>query len=425
MGTAGSSAALCRAAPAGALAAGAGGRRARYLPLPMRLGPPIALLLAAMLAVAGCGLDDENGGTPPQLGAEADDEEAAVKLGFPSTATGNTIRVGGGDAVADAAGVVSAIFPATSAETRPPAVALVDRGAWQAGIAAAVLASDPLGVPTLLTDGDELPAVTADTLARLDPQGSDLSEDAQVIRVGEAAPAPSGLRSAVIRGKDPFELAAAIDRYSTVAHGEPSESVVVASGERPAYAMPAAAWAARSGDSVLFVKRSSVPAATKKALRRHDKPDIYLLGPERVIGEKVEKELGELGKVRRIEGRTPVENAIAFARYERRGFGWGITVPGYNFAVANTARPMDAVAAAPLAANGVFAPLLLTDDARTLPRSLESYFLDVQPGYVEDDPSDAVYNRVWILGDDDAVSIAEQARIDRTAELVPVQTRSP
>ena len=95
-----------------------------------------------------------------------------------------------------------------------------------------------------------------------------------------------------------------------------------------------------------------------------------------------------------------MENAIAFARYEKGDFGWGVVVPGYNFAIASTERPLDAAAAASLATRGVFAPLLLTDDAAELPRPLESYLLSVQPGY-EDDPGQAVYNRAWILGDDE------------------------
>ena len=62
-----------------------------------------------------------------------------------------------------------------------------------------------------------------------------------------------------------------------------------------------------------------------------------------------------------------MENAIAFARYDQGDFGWGVNVPGYNFTVANTARPLDAAAAASLATNGVFAPLLLTDRADHCP----------------------------------------------------------
>ncbi len=81
-------------------------------------------------------------------------------------------------------------------------------------------------------------------------------------------------------------------------------------------------------------------------------------------------------------------------------------------------------AAAPLATNGVFAPLLLTDDPARLPPKLEEYFLSVQPGY-EDDPAQAVYNRVWVLGDDRTVSVAAQGQLDELTELVPVQANAP
>ena len=119
-----------------------------------------------------------------------------------------------------------------------------------------------------------------------------------------------------------------------------------------------------------------------------------------------------------------MENAIAFARYERGDFGWGIVVPGYNFAVASTTRPADAAAAASLATRGVFAPLLLSDRSETLPEPLETYLLSVQPGY-EDDPGQAVYNRAWILGDDSVISVREQAQIDQITELIPVQANAP
>jgi putative cell wall-binding protein len=388
------------------------------------VGAALAALstLAATTVLAGCSLGDEPS-TPPQLGGDSGDSEAA-KLGFPTGATKNTIRVGGNDAVADAAGAVNAVFPAETADTRPNAVVLVDKQDWQAAVAAAVLMAKPLEAPILLSDGDELPDVTADTLGRLDPGGSDLSKDAQVIRIGETPPRPENLRTALIKGADPYERAAAVDRFATVAKGKPSSDVVVASGERAEYAMPAAAWAARSGDSVLLVRRESVPAVTRKALEEHEKPNIYLLGPASVIGSAVERQLRGLGTVRRIQGANPVQNAIAFARYERDDFGWGVTVPGYNFTVASTSRPADAAAAATLATKGVFAPLLLTDEEQELPRALEGYFLDVQPGF-EQDPRQAVYNRVWILGSTGTISLAAQTRLDQITELIPVQATEP
>ena len=48
----------------------------------------------------------------------------------------------------------------------------------------------------------------------------------------------------------------------------------------------------------------------------------------------------------------------------------------------------------------------------------------MQPGY-EEDPGQAVYNRVWILGGENPVSLPAQARIDRITELIPVQATAP
>jgi hypothetical protein len=384
----------------------------------------IALLSTSLLA--GCSLGDDPS-RPPQLGVEAQDSQAAEKLGFPASATRNTIRVGGADEAADAAGVASALFPARSSSDRPTAVVLVDSNDWQSAIAASVLAGPPIGAPLLLSDGDDLPAVSEETLDRLSPKGSDLSKDAQVIRIGQDVARPDGYKTAVVQGQDAFERAAAVDRFVSAARGRPSADVVLYSADDPAWALPAAAWAARSGDAALPVKRGSIPAPIRRALDGHEGPNVYLLGPPSVISEAVERELRErklAGSVNRIAAANPVENAIAFARYEKGDFGWGIVVPGYNFAIANSDRPLDAAAAASLATRGVFAPLLLTDDAKQLPRPLENYLLSVQPGY-EDDPSQAVYNRVWILGDDKAISVDEQARIDATTELIPVQSQAP
>jgi hypothetical protein len=379
-------------------------------------------LVAIPLALAGCSLGNP-GGSPQQLRAPtASQSQAAEKLGFPERATRNTIRVAGGDAVADLAGAVTAVFPATSDATRPHAVVLVDKGDWWGAVAGAVLSAAPLNAPMLASDGGNLPPASADALKRLQPKGAELARNAQVIRIGAKPPAPDGMKSGKVGSADPYATAAAIDRFFTAIRGKPSPHVIVASGEQAPYAMPAAAWAARSGDSVLFTRRDSVPRATLQAIAAHSRPDIYILGPENVVGKSVEKDLAKVGRVRRVAGPTPLANAVALSRYSRGGFGWGVTVPGYNFTLASTTRPLDAAAAAALGTNGVFAPLLLTDRAADLPPDVSSYLLDVQPGY-DKDPASGVYNRVWILGDTSTVSLAAQGRLDEITRLVPVQSR--
>src|SRR3954452_21659711 len=262
----------------------------------------VPLLLAIVLGGCSIGGGDS---TPPGSASLATSgpaptstqRQAAEKLGFPTVATRNTVRVGGGDPVADLAGVASAVFPATTKRDRPHAVVLVDKDDWQGAVAGSVLNAQPLGAPVLASNGASLPAATSDVIDRLDPTGSDLARDAQVIRIGPKPPAPSGLKSGKITGADPYATAAAIDRFFTALRGKPSAHVIVASGEQAPYAMPAAAWAARSGDSILFTRRDTVPTSTMQAIARHEKPDIYVLGPESVISPAVEKKLKRLGTV--------------------------------------------------------------------------------------------------------------------------------
>src|SRR5436305_614379 len=369
--------------------------------------PLIPVALAAV-ALAGCSLKSSGSSQGvPAGGVSASGSGAARQLGFPTTATKNTTRVPGKDPVADAAGVASAVFPAISPGTRPPAVALVDKNDWQGAVAAGVLSASPTNAPTLLTDGDSLPSVSKTTLDRLDPPGEQLLKGSQTLLVGEGPPAPSGRKSTDLGGNDPYSEAAAVDHFFSVAKGQPSKDVVIASGEQAPYAMPAAAWAARSGTAVLFVRRNGIPPPTRQALIQHRKPNIWVLGPPSVIGPGVLRDLGKLGKVTRIQGPTPVDNAIAFARFQSHGFGWGVTVPGHNFTVANSSRPGDAAASSALGANA-------------LPRSLEGYLLDVQPGFENGDPSQGVFNHVWILGGSDALSQDAQGRVDQVTALIPV-----
>jgi ell wall binding domain 2 (CWB2) len=382
---------------------------------PTALRTVAALAAATLIAfAAGCGDDD----SPVEVQLKEETKKQTV-LGFPAVATKNTTRIGGEDPLADAAGAASAVYPGVTRGSRPRAVALVDSGDWRAGIAAAVLAAPPLRAPILLTEGEDLPEATSTALDSLRPTGARALGGAQVVEVGRAR-APDSLRARRVGGKDPFTLAAAIDALATDVGGRPSQNVLIVSREDPSFAMPAAAWAAKSGDVVLFTERDELPRATRRAIRRHELPGIYVLGPPDVVSERVERQLRGLGRVRRIAGRGPVENAVAFARYANATFGWGLRDPGHGMVVANTERTLDAAAAAILSASGKYGPLLLLEDADVLPRSLESFLQDIQPGY-RFDPVRGVYNHAWVMGDESAVSVRLQARIDELSEIVRIR----
>jgi hypothetical protein len=346
----------------------------------------------------------------------------AADLGFPAFATKNTTRVAGSDPVADAAGVALAVDPASGGVPGPDAVTLVDVGQWQAAIAAASLVAAPVAAPVLFTEDGEVPELTANALAALAPKGSAATAGRAAFVVGDAAPPPGGLADLEVSGSDPAELAARIDRLRDRLGGKP-DHVLIASIDEPAFAMPAAGWAARSGDPILFVERDRVPAPTAKALASYEDVPVYVLGPETAISAKTVKRLGALSSadVKRVGAANPVASSIELARYANGSFGWAINDPGHGFVIASADRPLDAAAAAPLSASGTWGPLLVTDSPDAPPADLRRYLLDLKPGY-ESDPTRALYNHVWLIGDRSAISVGFQAQVDELAEVAPVSS---
>jgi hypothetical protein len=401
-------------------------------PIPVALKAIAGLVVVAVVflvaAVLGGGDSGKDVGKPapvPAPAPKASEEvqtptaEAAEELGYPAFATNNTTRVGGSDPASTAAGVALAVFPSATVAQRPAAVTIVDEDEWQGAIAASVLMAAPVGAPLLISSGGDLPDPTSQALEALDPQGSKGTDGAQAFAIGDA-PAPDGLKVTGIKGSDPAGLAAAIATLRDKLISGPPQQIVLAPEDEPGFAMPAAAWAARSGDPVLFSSAKKLPAATLQALKRHPKVPVFVLGPSSAISSDVVREAAKaVKKVRRVSGEEPVENAIALARYSGGSFGWNINDPGHGFVVARSDSPLDAAVSAPLSASGTWGPLLLTDDADTLPKALREYLLDVKPGYTTD-PTRAFYNHVWVIGDQEAIDVNQQAEIDQLAELAKI-----
>jgi ell wall binding domain 2 (CWB2) len=389
----------------------------------------LAVILLLLLLAAGCGGggdDSADGGdreSQPVLGAGGDEvqPEDAPALGFPVFATKNTTRVAGGDSVATAAGAARALYPARTDESSPSVVTIVEQGNWRAAISAAQLMARPLQAPILFSDGGELPAASAEALEELAPAGAEEAGDAQIVRIGDAAE-PENRRVETIEGASSTVLAQAIDRFQIDAAGDPTDAVLVAPADNPEFAMPAAAWAAKSGQPVLWTPKDALPPETREAIRAHRRPRIYVLGPEDAIAGSVVRELERLGPTKRVSGPDPVTNAIAFARYsDGERFGWNVVDPGHGLVFANSSRTLDAVAGAPFSGSGQFGPLLLLTDAATLPVEVQDYLLDIQPGY-DEDPVRGVYNHGWLMGDETAISADVQSRIDALLEIQPVDT---
>jgi hypothetical protein len=366
------------------------------------------------------------------VGISGSTPQAVAKLGFPATATKNTTRVPGADPVADAALVALAVYPSAGPGTHPSSVTIAPTDDWQAAIASAVLMAAPIRAPILLSGSSSLPSATADVLHALSPTGSGAAGGAQVIRIGHV-PKIAGSHTVSISGAGPYALAAAIDRFASAAAGKTSTNVVIASADAPAYAMPAAGWAAESGDPILFVSASGIPPATRQALLSHQSPHIYVLGPPSVIARGIVAQLRKYGTVKRVGAQDPAANSVAFTKFRDPpcvfgapcahvpgSFGWALRGPGHGYVLINASRTLDAVAAAALSASGSFGPQLLIDDAGSLPKPVLNYFLDfATPGYTQEGPTAAVYNHGWVIGGQRAISVSVQAEMDTLLEAVP------
>jgi hypothetical protein len=356
--------------------------------------------------------NDSDGGAPSPQIAEA--------LAFPAFATNNTTRIGGPDATSNAAGIALAVFPSTTETQRPDAVTLVGEEDWAGAIAAAVLMAPPVRAPILFSGPDELPEDSEEALAALGPQGSKATAGASLFAIGAVAlPGDAGKVTRVDSG-DPAATAAQIATLRDRLSGKPPAHILVASGSQPDFAMPAAAWAARSGDPVLYAEGKKLPAQTAAVLKAHPKVPVFVLGPTSVIPQKAVKEIGKISKrVNRVGGKDAATNAIALARYHQGSFGWNVNDPGHGFVLTRSNSPTAAAGAAALSGSGTWGPLLLTEGPDRLPAALRSYFLDVKPGYTTD-PTRAFYNHVWVVGDQGAIDVVQQAEVNEQAELAKI-----
>jgi hypothetical protein len=364
--------------------------------------------------------ESSDGGEPAQAPSQS-----AEELGYPSFATDNTTRVGGADPATIAAASALAVFPSTTPQQRPAAVTVVEEHPRFA-IPAAVMMAPPVRAPILFAAEGTLPATSVGALEALGPEGTKATGGASVFAIGSAGKADITTAGGIERSKrfeegaSPAGAVAAIARLREEVVGEPPAAYLLAPLADPEIAAPAAAWAARSGDPVLDAGGDTLPPETAALLEAHKKVPAFVLGPASAISAAEMKEVAKLGNpVKRVAGKDPAASALAFARYGSGKFGWNVNDPGHGFVLARAEEPLAAAAASALSASGTWGPLLLTDSADTLPSEVREYFLDVKPGYTTD-PTRAFYNHVWVIGDQEAIDVKQQAEVNELAELAKI-----
>jgi len=364
--------------------------------------------------------NDERGPNDGQVSGHSDGS-----LGYPAVATRNTTRISGSDPSAISIAAALAAYPTVGPGTPPEAVTVVSDKQWQAGVVAATLSAAPINAPIILAPDGTLSEDGATVISEFDPQGSPVTGESEVFAVGKVAP-PSGYDTNKLNARDSAGLAVKVaELRASLAGGAPDAFVVVSSDEAE-YATPAATWAARSGDVVLYTGKDEVPAATLDFLKKKENKDVpvFVLGPTDAVSADALTQLKKAaGSAERVGGTDPVSGALELVRFSSGTFGWNLNAPGHGYTIARSDRPMDAIASTALSTGGTWPALLLTDSSDKLPEDVGDYLLDVKPGYV-DDPTAAVFSHVWIIGDESLIDVNQQALIDDAVELAPVETLS-
>lgn len=327
--------------------------------------------------------------------------------------TSGASRITGVDPTDFAANVALTVFPSTTPAQRPKSVSLVEEGNWPNAVAASVFMAHPIRAPLLISNASGMPERTTSAVALLQPHGNRLKRSGNEARNG--APflvigkisTPSQGRAYWTGETDGAPQAASVEQFRNVLFRNEPRRVIVAPEKDGAFAVPAAAWSAYSGDQVLYTHSDALPKATIEALRKFP-TKAYVLGPPSVISPSVVHELEKLAEgVKRVAGKTPAENAVALARYRDKGFGWGIKGPGRSFVIARSDEPLVAALASPLSASGLTGPLLLTESGEHLPKGVREYLREVAPR------GKAAPNHVWIVGNNEVIGPGEQKEIEQ------------
>jgi hypothetical protein len=297
----------------------------------------------------------------------------------------NVVRVPGISAADVSAAAVLASFDPARVRRRPEGWVLIPDDNWHDAILGAQFAAPPVSAALLAINRDYIPPGPGDVLARVKPRGFPKANGLEVLVLHKAGSdvyvdlQDLKLKPTALTG-DPAKLAATLVPFRGGWAGSYSDTIAIVPTQARDYALPAAAWSAYSGDTVAFVTRDSIPAATRSLLRQREglrlrKPAIYVIGPTSVVSDAVVSGLAQYGPVKRIAGRDAIETAVALARYHdpSTGFGWGMARGPASVSLVNTAHWANAIGALSFAANGPQAPLLLTSNARSLPPSVSRY----------------------------------------------------
>ncbi|NJW52269.1 hypothetical protein [Salinimicrobium oceani] len=362
-----------------------------------------------------------------------------------ATVTPFTVRLPGGDPETQAILLTQTVYAATREDNAVGAIILVPQDEEIAFTTMHRVTHMPVNAPMLFLDKKgAISEATFAEMKRLKPDGVMPDGRKQVYAVNVPAAEVKRIQEELnyevrtFYEDDPILLAEVLDRWQAALKSDHPDEVVISAIDHPdgiKHGMGAMGWNAHMGRGFAWVYQDSVPEATKEILRRRFGDHgayMYVTGNAEVISDKVVKELGEFGLVRRIAGPNFYASNTVNAGYKDygrnfgwgwgwspRNFGWGIAQAGHNFIFSNAENVLGTIPAAVLGHMGKHGPILLVDQDE-LPNAVEEYLKMVKP--FPANPQETILNFGWIIGNEDLISRDLQFKIDQ--QLSPFDNRT-
>ncbi|GAB3833847.1 cell wall-binding repeat-containing protein [Pontibacter rugosus] len=379
--------------------------------------------LAILVILSSCGSTEG----PPGAGSLPLQNEANF--------TAYTVRLPGRTPEEQAILLTQTVYPATREDNAVGAIILVPQDEIIAFTAMQRITHMPVNAPLLyLTKDGHVSEATLREMERLKPDGvlNDKRVDVYAVNVPAAEVEKIkeilGYKVRTFYAENPVQLAEILDRWQAALKSDHPDEVIMSALDHPdalKHGIGAMGWNAHMGKGFAWVYKDSIPEATKRILERRSGDHgsyIYLTGGADVISDKVAKELGRYGLVRRIAGKNFYETNTVNAGYkdygrnygwwwnwEQRSFGWGIAQAGHNFIIGNADNMLGMIPAAVLGHMGKHGPILLVAQD-SVPQAVNKYLTMVKP--FPTGPQETILNYAWIIGDTGTVSKATQQEVD-------------
>ncbi|MCB2292784.1 cell wall-binding repeat-containing protein [Clostridium algoriphilum] len=344
----------------------------------------------------------------------------------PAIDTVNTTRILGDVPLTFNNYVTKVIYPSSKVKWRPNAIILVPFTSYHYGLLASPLIHFPINAPIVFTNANYLSQETFNEIIRLSPTGKDVP--AKVLIVGPVAPIielqllNAGLSVIRITGNNPIRAASeAMEfRYKMAPDSmEGNKNIMIVSADDHTESVPAAYYSAHMGVPILFTYRDKLPEITKQKLIKYNNKNIFIIGGEQTISDKVFNEIQSIAKskVDRIGGSTCYEVAVNFSKYYSQDsmFGWNInTKDGWAFCFGTPNNWVYNLSACIFAHLGKHPPLLYIEPFE-IPKATSEYVLSVKP--VETHPPKPQFLHGFILGGFQQISPNMQIKLEEILNI--------